>query len=94
MTLPSILPSMQHPTSGLAAESPLQREASLGSSLVQLKVPESWSPQVHSGVLLGMVTEVCWQGLLKNVPNRLCATALAFLTVYASHACTPEGAAV
>ena len=39
---------------------------------MQLKVPESLSPQVHSGVLLGMVTEVCWQGLLKNDPNWLC----------------------
>ena len=41
-------------------------------SPVQLKVPESWSPQVHSGVALGMMTEVFWQGLLKKVPKRLC----------------------
>ena len=45
---------------------------------MQLKVPMSFSPQVHSGVPLGMVTEVCWQGLLKNVPKRLCATAFTF----------------
>ncbi len=39
---------------------------------MQLKVPESLRPQVHSGVVLGMVTVVFWQGLLKNVPKRLC----------------------
>ncbi len=39
---------------------------------MQLKVPESLSPQVHSGVVLGMVTVVFWQGLLKKVPKRLC----------------------
>ena len=39
---------------------------------MQLKVPASFRPQVHSGVALGMVTVVFWQGLLKNVPKRLC----------------------
>ena len=41
--------------------------------LLQLKVPERLRPQVHSGVTLGMLTLVCWQGLLKKDPNWLCA---------------------
>lgn len=53
---------------------------------LQLKVPESLRPQVHSGVLLGSVTEVFWQGLLKKLPNWLCATMLTF-----SIACARQG---
>ena len=50
---------------------------------LQLKVPESLRPQVHSGVLLGSVTEVFWQGLLKKLPNWLCTTMHTFSTACA-----------
>ena len=40
---------------------------------VQLKVPSSCRPQLHSTPMLGIDTGVCMQGLGKKGPNVLCA---------------------